>query len=162
MKKRLYFLLAAAILLGSATLAGTEKNPESGQPRIFDPRIIINLAERTLTVSFRYEEVAGSIDDARMMVFLETISAAGEINLSPIPIKAAEPRGNKDDELTPSVITQGLAKYSADLPDTLEIGAPEEVFGAGIAVIDCRGRKALPVFIRKMPEEPTRPESFAI
>lgn len=162
MKRKLCFLLAVAVLLGLVTLAGTEEGAQPSQPKIFEPRIIINLAERTMEIAFRYEEVAGNIDDAQMMIVIGSISASGEISLSPIPMKVAESRGKKGDEITPNVITQGRVSYYAVIPDTLDIGDLAEVIGAGIAVIDCRGRKAPPIFIWKNSEEKKGPEIIKI
>lgn len=162
MKRKACCLLAAAVLLGLAALAGTEEGAQPNQPRIFDPRIIISLAERNMEISFRYEEVAGHIDDAQMTIVIGSISASGEISLNPIPVQVSEPPGKRADGITPSVVTQGRASYSVVLPDTLDIGDPEEIVGAGIAVVDGRGRKATPIFIWKKSEEPKGPESFAI
>lgn len=160
--RKIFCLLTAVFLLSSVASVGAEEKTKAEQPRIFDPVIDLNLAERTLEISFHYEEVAGNIDDAKMMIVIGAISAEGEINLSRIPLKVADPRGKRDDGITPDVRTQGRVKYYAVIPSTMDVGDPEEIVAASILVIDCLGRQASPVFILKQTEENEKVEKIGI
>jgi hypothetical protein len=160
--RKIFCLLAVAVLLSSVALAGTEQSAKPSQPRIFDPKISISFTERTMEISFRYEEVAGHIDDAKKVVVIGTASISGGTDINFIPLRVADPRGKRGDGITPEVMTQGSVKYYAVMPDALVISDPEEIFIAGIAVIDGLGREVDSVYIKKQSEEKNKPVKFGI
>ena len=141
------FCLVAAILLFSAASAVAGEKIQLGQPKIIDPEIKIYLDEKTIEISFRYEKVAGHIDESSIVIILQIVRVSGESSNNLIKLQVANSSKEGNENLSPDVITQGKATYLTTLPENIRIDYPAELVGAGIVIADCLGRKSLPVFM---------------
>jgi len=142
--KRLHFLLAAFLLLTSSAIAVAQDISEI-QPSITDTEFIISLSERTLAVSFQYSGVAGSVEDANIMLLISTSRlTSGKIRYL---FAADAPETRIGEKIPRDTITQGKTRFLTKLPENVDIEELHEITGIGIALVDSLGRKSPPILL---------------
>jgi len=143
--RKICMAFMAALLLFSVASAETKEEAKIEQPLIFDAEFTISLSERTLAVSFQYSGVAGSVEDANIMLFIsENRLTSGKIRYFFIADTSKVRTGEK---IPQDTITQGKTKFLTDLPDNVDINELHDIAEIGIGLVDSLGRKSPPIIL---------------
>lgn len=156
MKRKLCFLLAAAVFLLARDPVAWAEDISKIQPNISNPSFIYMPESRALAVTIEYEGVAGDITDAKITLVVVVRESSTEERLYSIRFgKSQELRRTDEYAKKNESLTEGKASLFFIIPETVKINDGRDISGFGLALVDSLGRQSRPIFLEVEIEQKT-------